>query len=84
MNSTFALGRVPGYCGAYYFEQLSNNRANGVELADTKERVLGIGPGMMWRINPKQALWVNAYTESMAINRAAANLNLQVRTVFSF
>ncbi|HCX82942.1 MAG TPA: phenol degradation protein meta [Rhodoferax sp.] len=68
----------------YYFEQLSNNRANGVELADTKERVLGIGPGMMWRINPKQALWFNAYTESMARNRAASNLNLQVRTVFSF
>lgn len=68
----------------YYFEQLTNHRANGVELADSRERVLGIGPGMMWRISPQKALWVNAYTESMARNRAASDLNLQVRTVFSF
>ena len=68
----------------YYFEQLSNHRANGVELADSRERVLGIGPGLMWRIDPKKALWVNAYTESMARNRAASALNLQVRTVFAF
>lgn len=31
----------------YYFEQLSNHRANGVELADSRERVLGVGPGLM-------------------------------------
>ena len=68
----------------YYFEQLSNHRANGVELADSRERVLGIGPGLMWRIDPKKALWINAYTESMARNRAASALNLQVRTVFAF
>ena len=68
----------------YYFEQLSNNRANGVELANTRERIFGIGPGMMWRISPQKALWINAYTESMARNRTESPLNLQVRTVFSF
>jgi hypothetical protein len=68
----------------YYFEQLSNHRANGIELADSRERVLGIGPGVMWRISPKRALWVNAYNESMVRNRTASDLNVQVRTVFSF
>lgn len=68
----------------YYFQQLSDNRANGTRLSDSRERVLGIGPGLMWRISPAQALWVNAYTESMVRNRAASSLNLQVRTVFAF
>lgn len=68
----------------YYFQQLSDSRANGIRLADSRERVLGIGPGMMWRISPEKALWVNAYTESMVHNRAASKLNLQVRTVINF
>lgn len=68
----------------YYFQQLSDNRANGTRLADSRERVFGIGPGLMWRISPAQALWLNAYTESMVRNRAASSLNLQVRTVFAF
>nr|WP_315430929.1 transporter [uncultured Albidiferax sp.] len=68
----------------YYFQQLSDNRANGTRIADSKERVLGIGPGLMWRISPEKALWVNAYTESMVRNRSASSLNLQVRTVIAF
>ena len=68
----------------YYFQQLSDDRANGTRLAESRERVLGIGPGLMWRISPAQALWVNAYTESMVRNRSASTLNLQVRTVFAF
>lgn len=67
----------------YYFQQLSDSRANGTRLADSRERVLGIGPGLMWRISPERALWVNAYTESMVRNRAASSLNLQVRAVFA-
>ncbi|APW39601.1 phenol degradation protein meta [Rhodoferax koreense] len=68
----------------YYFQQLSDSRANGTRIADSRERVLGIGPGLMWRISPEKALWVNAYSESMVRNRASSALNLQVRTVFAF
>ncbi|MES2942297.1 MAG: transporter [Pseudomonadota bacterium] len=68
----------------YFFQQLSDSRANGTRLADSRERVLGIGPGLMWRISPKQALWINAYSESMARNRAASPLKVQARMVINF
>lgn len=68
----------------YFFQQLSDNRANGTRLADSRERVFGIGPGLMWRISPKQAVWINAYTESMVRNRAASPLTLQARMVINF
>jgi hypothetical protein len=68
----------------YYFRQLSDSRANGTRLADSREQVLGIGPGMMWRISATKALWINAYTESMVRNRAASPLSAQARMVFNF
>ena len=58
--------------------------ANGTKLANSRERVLGIGPGLMWRISPKQSLWINAYTQRMVQNRAVSPLTVQARMVFSF
>lgn len=68
----------------YFFQQLSDSRANGTRLADSRERVLGIGPGLMWRASPKSAFWLNAYTESMVRNRSASPLTVQARMVVSF
>lgn len=68
----------------YYFQQLSDHMANGTKLANSRERVLGIGPGLMWRISPKQSLWINAYTQRMVQNRAVSPLTVQARMVFSF
>jgi hypothetical protein len=68
----------------YYFQQLTDSRANGTRLADSRERVLGIGPGLMWRISPKQAVWINAYSESMVRNRSASPLMVQARMAISF
>lgn len=68
----------------YYFKQLSDSKANGVSLPDARERVLGLGPGLMWRIDPKTALWLNAYHESMVRNRASQRLTAQARIAVTF
>jgi len=68
----------------YLFQQLSDSKANGSTLADTKERVLGIGPGLMWRISRDTALWVNTYHETLVRNRSSAPLTAQVRLAMHF
>jgi hypothetical protein len=68
----------------YYLQQLSDSRANGTRLADSRERVLGIGPGLMWRLAPNQALWINTYNESKVRSRSAAPFVAQVRAAISF
>lgn len=68
----------------YYFQQVSDSRANGIEISNSRERVVGLGPGLMWRAAPDTALWVNSYVESKVRNRAANNTVLQVRLATSF
>jgi hypothetical protein len=67
----------------YYFQQLTDSKANGIALPNARERVLGIGPGMMWRIDPNKTLWINAYTDTMVRNRASVPYTLQVRTAIN-
>lgn len=68
----------------YYFKQFTDSKANGVGLADSREQVLGIGPGMMLKFDKDKILWVNLYHESMVRNRASANLLLNVRMAIPF
>lgn len=53
----------------YYLKALENSEADGVELPDSKEQVLGIGPGALWSFGPHNHLFVNAYFETAAENR---------------
>lgn len=53
----------------YYLKALENSEADGVELPDSKEQVLGIGPGALWSFGPNDHLFVNAYFETAAENR---------------
>lgn len=68
----------------YYLQQLSDSRANGVDIPNARERVLGLGPGLMWRLAPGKAFWLNSYMESKVRNRAANNTVLQARFAISF
>jgi hypothetical protein len=68
----------------YYFQQVTDSKANGVAIKNARERVLGIGPGLMWRIADDKSLWVNAYTDTAVRNRASSPLTLQVRTAINF
>ena len=53
----------------YYLKQLENSEVNGVDVPDSKEQVLGIGPGALWSFSRDNHLFVNAYFETAAENR---------------
>jgi hypothetical protein len=53
----------------YYLKQLSETEYDGVEIAGTKEKVLGIGPGILYSFNKDAHLFINMYFESGAENR---------------
>ncbi|MES2264260.1 MAG: transporter [Pseudomonadota bacterium] len=72
----------------YYFKQVSDSKANGADMAGSREQVLGLGPGLMLEIDQqggkKDVLWLNTYTESEVRNRARSRLVLQARYVHTF
>ena len=53
----------------YYLKQLENSEVNGERVPDSKEQVLGIGPGLIWSFNQDQHLFANVYIEAAAENR---------------
>ncbi|WP_244577629.1 transporter [Escherichia coli] len=42
---------------------------NGDDLPNSREQVLGIGPGVMWNHSPNNTLTLNFYTETAVENR---------------
>ena len=52
----------------YWFEQVTDSEWNGEDV-DGREKVFGIGPGLVWHVNQDQHLFVNAYKESGAEHR---------------
>ncbi|MDH1264276.1 transporter [Pseudomonas sp. GD03944] len=77
LNAQWRLG-----IGLYHLQQITNDRINGEPQVDSKERILGLGPGVQWRSGPNR-LVANLYAESMARNRAAGSqLVLRYMRVF--
>ncbi|MEK1837475.1 MAG: phenol degradation protein meta, partial [Pseudomonas sp.] len=46
--------------------------------------VLGIGPGLFWKITEDKAFWLNTYKETGVENRSRADYQVQVRYVHKF
>ncbi|MDR3763884.1 MAG: transporter [Acidobacteriota bacterium] len=67
----------------YALEQFTDHRENGIALANSRERVFGLGPGV--ELGGKGTwLWVNAYIETGAQNRPqGAAVSFDFRKVFS-
>ncbi len=53
----------------YYLEQISDTKVDGDDLSDTREKVLGIGPGALLSFSQDSHLFFNLYFESGAENR---------------
>lgn len=68
----------------YYFRQISDDKVNGNTLTDSREKVLGFGPGLFWKITEDKAFWLNIYKETGVENRSRADYQVQVRYVHKF
>lgn len=68
----------------YYAEQISDDKVNGSKLSGSKEKVLGVGPGVFWHISEGKAVWVNIYHELEAENRDKKDLSIQFRLAYPF
>lgn len=53
----------------YYLQQLSNNRACGVTVPNSRERVFGVGPGAAYFCSPELIFFGYLYKEVGARNR---------------
>jgi len=66
----------------YYFEQIGDSEVNGDEV-DGREKVLAIGPGLLWSFNQDNHLFANLYFEMDAENRPEGD-RLNLRYVLHF
>jgi hypothetical protein len=68
----------------YYFKQLEDDKVNGHTLEDSREKVLGIGPGLFWKASESEGFWLNLYNETNVENRAKNDFSVQMRIVRTF
>jgi len=67
----------------YYLKQLEDSEVDGTRLSDSKEQVLGIGPGLVYHFSPHDHLFVNGYWESNVENRPEGS-RFNIRYVHHF
>ncbi len=67
----------------YFLKALEDSKVNGNSVSDTKEQVIGVGPGLMWSFNQDQHLFANVYFEMSAENRTEGQ-RYNVRYVHHF
>jgi hypothetical protein len=54
---------------AYWLLQFTDSKINGQDAPGRRERVLGIGPGVLWQVTPRDHLYLNYYREIDVRNR---------------
>jgi hypothetical protein len=67
----------------YYLKQIDDLEVDGVGIDDTREQVLGIGPGLLWHISKDAHLFFNTYFESNTENRPEGE-RFNLRFVYHF
>lgn len=86
VNLDFAIEPHPklwlAACG-YYFQQIRNDTLNGVTVPNSKERILGIGPGFVYFFPKDLEIFWYVYGETLARNRSQG-LSLILRFVKYF
>jgi hypothetical protein len=53
----------------YLLEQITDSQFNGVDIPNSRESVIGVGPGILYAFSERDLLFVNAYAEMEARNR---------------
>jgi len=62
-------GRFHLGVNGYYLQQITDSRLNGTPIPDSRESVIGIGPGALYIFSNKDLLFFNSYFEVEARNR---------------
>ncbi|MFZ2448149.1 MAG: transporter [Syntrophobacteraceae bacterium] len=75
--------RLRAGLNGYYLKQVTDDQRNGTDLPDTKEQVLGIGPGMVFHYSKDTHFFLNLYFETAAENRSEG-VRLTMRWVQHF
>jgi len=57
----------------YYLKQITDSEVDGRSLRDSKEQVLGIGPGLVYHFSQHDHLFFNAYWETEVENRSSGS-----------
>ena len=73
-------GRLHLGVNGYYLQQITDSRLNGSPIPDSKESVVGIGPGALYIFSNKDVLFFNTYFEVEARNRTEG-VRLNIRWV---
>ena len=82
LNFTTAYEVLPDRLRAglngYYLKQITDTKVNGSDVSDTREQVLALGPGAVFKFSGDDYLFFNAYFEMEAQNRPEGyRLNLR-------
>ena len=67
----------------YYLKQFTNNEVDGNGVPDSREQVLGIGPGGLLSFSQDDHIFVNLYFETKVENRPEG-MNLVLRWTHHF
>jgi hypothetical protein len=67
----------------YYFDQVSDSKIDGVADKTLSERVLGVGPGLLWSFSQDAHLFFNAYRETLVEARPQGE-RYNLRFVYHF
>lgn len=78
VDKTLSLG-----VNGYYLQQTTDMEANGAHVANSKERVVGVGPGLIYHISKDLHVFVNVYFETLAQNRPQGQ-RYNARMVYHF
>lgn len=57
----------------YYLQQISDTKVDGQNVVGTRERVLGLGPGLVYHFSQDTHLFVNSYFETEVKNRPSGS-----------
>jgi len=61
--------RLRAGLNGYYLKQFTNAEVNGHGVVNSREQVLGLGPGAVWHFSQDDHVFFNAYFETEAENR---------------